>query len=105
MNANSIDKSLVEGRNTDSIEKSLGDHLNPVLDVNMSSVLYGHHMYDMMWQGAPHLRSAVPSNPAPPNHKEYSSELRSTVLWRAMVGVSPKSDETDNPPKKDQRWA
>lgn len=48
VNANSVDKSLVEGRNTDSVEKSLGDHLNPVLDVNMSSVPYGHRMYDMM---------------------------------------------------------
>lgn len=35
-----------EGRNTNSVEKSLVDHLNPVLGVNMSSVLYGHHMYD-----------------------------------------------------------
>lgn len=93
-NANSVHKTLAEGRNTNPLEKNLGDHLNPVLDVNMSSILYDHHIYVMMWQGAPHLRSAVPSN-----HKKYSSELGSTVLWRILVGA----DETDNPPKNDQR--
>lgn len=37
-----------EWRNTNSIENSLADCLNHVLNVNISSVLYGHHIYDMM---------------------------------------------------------